>query len=112
TIAWGQVLPGHRWDSDAFKRAVNPRTFGILGAYNGHLANVGRVFVDATWHHWFDENLTGRQSYLDSDPDNPENPKWQGFLASAQGRAHYYRIQEFHRNVVMWLAPKSVQLCM
>lgn len=112
TIAWADVLPNHTWDSDAFKKDVTPHRFGVLGAYNGHASNVGRVFVDATWHHWFDENLTGRQGMLDSDPDNPENPKRQGFLATPQGRAHYYRIQEYHRNVALWLAPKSVQLCM
>src|SRR5258708_33314909 len=38
---------------------VTPRSFGIVGAYDGHRANVGRIAVDSTWHHFFDINLIG-----------------------------------------------------
>jgi hypothetical protein len=34
-----------------------PRSFGLVAAYDGQLAKVGRVVVDSTWHHWFSLNL-------------------------------------------------------
>jgi len=40
--------------------AVNNVTndeFGVLAAYDGHEVDVGRVVVDATWHHWFNINI-------------------------------------------------------
>lgn len=70
---------------------VNPREFGLLGAYDGHLpaAKVGRVLVDSTWHHWFNVNLRG----LDVTPHT----------------VNYKDILAYFRNVAVWLAPKAVQ---
>ncbi len=70
---------------------VDPREFGLLGAYDGHLpaANVGRVLVDSTWHHWFNVNLTG----LDATPHS----------------VAYKDILAYFRNVAVWLAPKERQ---
>lgn len=70
---------------------VEPREFGLLGAYDGHLpaANVGRVLVDSTWHHWFNINLTG----LDAPPHSTA----------------YKDILAYFRNVAVWLAPKERQ---
>ena len=44
---------------------VEPREFGLLGAYDGHLpaANVGCVLVNSTWHHWFNINLRGLDNF-------------------------------------------------
>ena len=36
---------------------VDSDEFGVLATYNGHRVNVGRVLVDATWHHWFNINV-------------------------------------------------------
>jgi hypothetical protein len=68
-----------------------PREFGLLGAYDGHqpAANVGRIAVDSTWHHWFNVNLIG----LD---DPPHSVSYKDILA-------------FFRNVAVWLAPKERQ---
>ena len=68
--------------------------FGVLAAYDGHAANVGRVFVDATWHHWFNVNLFGLVNA--SDPKHPAYdpivvPKWEA-------------IQTYYRNLPIWLA--------
>ena len=70
---------------------VEPREFGLLGAYDGHLpaANVGRVLVDSTWHHWFNINLRG----LDNLPHS----------------ANYKDILAYFRNVAVWLAPPATQ---
>ena len=67
----------------------NPTTFGVLGAYDGHRAgaNVGRIVVDATWHHWFNINLLG----------------------FANGDAGFEKIKNYYWNVGLWLSPKGKQ---
>lgn len=64
-----------------------PKTFGVLGAYDGHLATRGRVVTDATWHHWFNVNLIG----------------------FANGDANYEKIKNYFWNVGLWLAPTGKQ---
>jgi hypothetical protein len=66
---------------------VAGRTFGVLSAYDGHLAGVGRIVTDATWHHWFNINLIG-------------------FVRSS---AHYDKIRNYFWNVALWLAPEPKQ---
>lgn len=97
-----------------FKGSVNSKFFGVLGAYDGHAAgDMGRVVVDSTWHHWFDVNLIGRPiTNLDSAPFNGTNPKTQGFLASPSGLQALARIDNYFRNVAVWLSPKTKQRCM
>jgi hypothetical protein len=75
--------------------------FGVLAAYDGHRVDVGRVVVDATWHHWFNINTL---PYINaSDPAHPSyNPatvaKWE-------------EIKAYYRNVAVWLASPSLQRC-
>jgi hypothetical protein len=88
---------------DPNKGQVNGKTFGAIGAYNGHASNVGRVVVDSTWHHWFDVNLIGRPGLPAS------NPKSQGFLASPAGETAYAEIQNYFRNVALWLNSPAKQ---
>lgn len=70
---------------------TDPRAFGLLGAYDGHVpaAGVGRVLVDSTWHHWFNVNLIG----LDNTPHSNA----------------YKDILAYFRNVAVWLAPPERQ---
>lgn len=64
-------------------RDASPQRFGMVSAYDGESAEVGRVVVDSTWHHWFSMNLVGLRD-----------------LAPA-----YYRgMQNYYRNVGLWLA--------
>ncbi|HUG85018.1 MAG TPA: hypothetical protein VMM13_10655 [Euzebya sp.] len=81
---------------------VTGEEFGVLGAYDGHRAGVGRVFVDATWHHWFNINM---DPYRDgSDPghatyDPSVVDKWE-------------EIKAYLRNVASWLSPAGLQSCL
>lgn len=75
---------------------ANARSFGVVGAYDGHRVGVGRVTVDSTWHHFFDINLIG-------DPVAPF-PKTQGFKASADGLLALGHIEAYFRNIGVWLA--------
>jgi hypothetical protein len=112
-IAHAHVLADHTNLSDTNKGAADAKTFGAIGAYSGHACNVGRVVVDSTWHHWFDVNLTGRPiGNLDSAPFDGSNPKTLGFLATPSGQAEFARIQNYFRNVAIWLASPPKQNCM
>ena len=108
TEAWAQIRHDH--PDDGFKGCVQPNVYGVIGAYDGHDAHVGRVVVDSTWHHWMDVNLTGRPvDLLDSKPCDATNPKTQGFLASSEGMSHLERIYTYFVNVALWLAPEGQQ---
>lgn len=112
-IAWAHVQNDHTDVSDTNKQSCDPKTFGAIGAYDGEAAGAGRIVVDSTWHHWFDVNLTGRPiSALNAPPFNNTNPKTLGFLASPAGQQAWARIQNYFRNVAMWLASPSKRTCM
>ena len=106
-IATGKVLPetnhasepSHTGDPNYVATA---RTFGVIGAYDGHRAGVGRVVVDSTWHHFFDINLIG-------DPAAPAGPKQHGFHASPQGEAALAEITAYYRNIATWIARPARQ---
>ncbi|HEX8156388.1 MAG TPA: hypothetical protein VF526_03280 [Solirubrobacteraceae bacterium] len=101
------TLNGHQQSPEVIAWATsaadtNDRQFGVLGAYDGHRSGVGRVVVDATWHHWFNINLTG--FLASTDPKSPTFdpavvPEWE-------------EIKSYYRNVAAWLAPKAKQRCM
>jgi len=102
-IAWSSNGPGI---SDASKGTVSPLSFGAIGAYDGHQVNVGRVVVDATWHHFFNINLKG-------DPSSPDPAKRNGFYASSpNGTAEYAEIKAYFRNIAVWLATPERHRCM
>ncbi len=82
-----------------------PYSFGVIGAYDGHRANVGRVVVDATWHHFVNINLIGT-SFTTSGL-NPVKAK--GFYSGPGDTptADYERIKWYYRNLVYWLIPEG-----
>lgn len=91
---------------------TNDMTFGVIGAWDGHRVSKGRVVVDATWHHFFDINLTGDR-YLEDESLGPQHAqKLHGFYVpdGAGGRVacpQYKMIQWYFRNIVYWLIPAS-----
>ncbi|XVS60997.1 hypothetical protein ACQPYE_22085 [Actinosynnema sp. CA-299493] len=99
-VAWSSS--GSRPAERDEKGVLDATTFGAVGAYDGHQQEVGRVAVDATWHHFFDINLLG-----DRVNKNPEKRK--GFSASAEGRWAYERIKVYYRNIATWIAPPAKQ---
>jgi hypothetical protein len=68
------------------KPSAIEQDFGVIGAYDGHLAHVGRIVVDATWHHFFLVNVNA--------------------LALENG-VNWSKIQNYYRNIAGWLAPRS-----
>lgn len=125
-IAWARVQGDHtegrngNSGTDRNKGPATAKEFGAIGAYDGHLANVGRVVVDSTWHHWFDVNLIGRPLGHDAnnvpfdqvDEVQPGDPKAFGFEYSTAGQASYARIKNYFLNVAQWLGAPAKQNCM
>ena len=92
-IAWARVVEPGLADSG--------REFAVLGAYDGHLAGVGRVVADATWHHWFDINLIGDGGAVAGDAA--------GFDNTPAGQDALRQIEAYFLNVAVWLARPATQ---
>ena len=88
-IAWANPLPEPPYDHQKLPTPVTK--FAVIGAYDGHRANIGRVVVDSTWHHWFNMNLDGLQ---------------------AAGGNNWTKIKSYFRNCAVWLSPPSKQVAM
>jgi hypothetical protein len=112
-IATSRMLPGAAVPEFG-KPAIPGGTFGAIGAYDGHRAGVGRVVVDATWHHFININLTGASNGSDAEKDL-------GFLYAATLPAgdpervrierDYAQIRAYFQNIGMWIAPAPKQQC-
>ncbi|AFZ24243.1 hypothetical protein Cylst_1998 [Cylindrospermum stagnale PCC 7417] len=87
-IAEAIVIGGHKDEYSSLP--TKAKIFGVLGAYDGHKVNVGRVAVDATWHHFVNINIIG-------------------FNASDKDKKVYNDIKTYWRNIGVWLAPKKIQ---
>ncbi|MGB8701607.1 MAG: hypothetical protein WCD18_19505, partial [Thermosynechococcaceae cyanobacterium] len=83
-----------------------PRWTGTIGVYDGHQANVGRVVVHSTWHHFFDINLIGDNAANRPEFNDPRAALWQkGFTASPNGLRILSQIDQYYKNIVHWLSP-------
>ena len=83
--------------------ATTAGTYGAIGAYDGHGANVGRVVVQSTFHHFTDVNLIGDLWAINADgTPNPERRR--GFLVSPEGKAHLDDISVYFANIAKWIS--------
>jgi hypothetical protein len=84
--------------------------FGVIGAYDGHLVDevpdgVGRVVVDATWHHLFGMNVEQFASAYDAVQGGATDP------ALVERAGHWQQIKDYFQNVAIWLARPTTQRC-
>lgn len=84
-VAWANTLGDPPYDHE--KETTPPKRFGVVGIYDGQAADVGRVVVDSTWHHWFNINFIGLKADATTD--------------------YWERIQTHFRNVGIWMATKT-----
>ncbi len=102
-VAWG-VSGG---PGTSTKDPVIPELFGVIGAYDGHQADVGRVVVDSTWHHYVNINLNGTGA----------GPLGGGVASNGLYDAfgnptpEYEQIQQYFQNIAGWLEPNRLRLC-
>ncbi|THH42003.1 hypothetical protein [Neolewinella litorea] len=94
------------------KQATQHHSFGAISAYDGYLADVGRVVTDATWHHNVNVNLIGEQADIEGNRGTTEHPsKLTGFLSTASGQQHLQQIKHYFINTAVWLARKAQRRC-
>lgn len=114
-VATGKVLPG------VTSPALDPehtggiapaqgKTFGVIGAWDGHRVGKGRVVVDSTWHHFFDINLSGDRYLEDNNLPADQQQKLHGFyIPDGNGgrvpNQPYRMIMWYFRNIIYWLIP-------
>jgi hypothetical protein len=77
---------------------VEPRCYNVIVAYDGQYVNVGRVVVDASFHHFVDINLKGTETQRTGLYDKDGNPT-----------KDYLAIRQYYRNIVLWLCPPEVR---
>ena len=87
---------------------VDNQRFGVIAALDGHKhSSIGRVLVDATWHHFFNINIRQYQNIKDAIDNNGYTPT----AAEAEALAKYNFIQHYYRNIAYWLAKRDKQQC-
>lgn len=82
-IAYGSTLGEPPYN---FGKGPQPARakFPMISVYDGHLAGVGRVATDSTWHHWMDVNIA---TFKAADND------------------HWKKISRYFINLAVWLNP-------
>lgn len=118
-IATAHVPAGNTASSASgtnLKTATEAHSFGAVSAYDGHLAGVGRVICDSTWHHFVNVNLIGvvEGGGFDQfgDTDHVEDAsKHDGFLSSPAGQAALGKIVNYFNNIAVWIAPAGKISC-
>jgi hypothetical protein len=117
-VATGTVLGGH--PTPAFNSEIHSpsdiptesRSFGVIGAWDGHRAGKGRVVVDSTFHHFVNINLTGDFYLSQVEEVSPDDQRFFGFYVPdpLSGRRvptrEYLLVQWYYRNIVYWLMPE------
>jgi hypothetical protein len=81
---------------------TNDHTIGILCAYDGRAANVGRIVTDSSFHHYLDLNLIGDP--CGSSPDRQAGFSVGGLRGPVQPGGVLDDLQQFYVNTVTWLA--------
>ena len=85
-IAHSAVLAGST-ASGTNKAPTEAHTFPSISVWDGHKANVGRIVIDSTWHHFVNVNLLGL-----SDPD-------------------FEVIRQYYMNIARWMTRRKLMLC-
>ena len=101
-VAWG-VSGG---PGTSTKDPVVPELFGVIGAYDGHQAGVGRIVVESTWHHYVNINLNGTGAGS-LNGGVVTDGLYQGGVATAE----YEQIQQYFQNIAGWLEPNRIRIC-
>jgi hypothetical protein len=108
-IAWGHVT-SHTTDNTGIEGILDvpskATSFGVIGAYDGQAAGVGRVVVDSTFHHFVNINV------IASGANSSDPVKQAGFAYSPEGQAAYAQIRAYWRNIAIWLARPATQVKM
>ncbi len=86
-IATSFVLSGSTTAGGGGKTPTLPHCFPSIHVWDGRQANVGRIVVDSTWHHFVNINLNGF--------NQPE----------------FDTIQQYYMNIAKWISKPKIMLC-
>lgn len=86
-IAYGNTLSDPPLWHD--KGDIAAKRFGMISAYDGRTANVGRVATDSTWHHWMNLNI--------AELENAGGDNWE-------------KIKRYYLNLALWLSRPHIHL--
>ncbi len=116
-VASGRVRAGNTTRStgpNPMKTPTVAQTFGVVSAYDGHRARVGRVVCDSTWHHFVNVNLIGvleGNGFDEFSIAGESLTKHDGFLSSPSGLAALSKIKNYYTNVGVWISPPERHTC-
>ncbi len=102
-VAWG-VSGG---PGTSTKAPVAPELFGVIGGYDGHQADLGRIVVESTWHHYVNINLNG----IGAGPLGGGVPVDGLYDTLGNPTPEYEQIQQYFQNIAGWLEPDRIRIC-
>ncbi len=76
------------------KALTDPHCFPSIAVWDGRLANVGRIVVDSTWHHFVNINLNGAGSGL-----------------TGLTTADFNVIRQYYMNISLWISRRKSWWC-
>jgi hypothetical protein len=101
-IATSFVLGGSTTNGGSFGKALTePHCFPSIAVWDGRLANVGRIVVDSTWHHFVNINLNGVGSA------GGDIPGQQPGLTAAD----FGVVRRYYMNVSLWMSRRQSWWC-
>ncbi len=77
------------------KDETDPHCFPSISVFDGRPANVGRIVIDSTWHHFVNINLNGAGSA-------------QGGLTNSD----FTEIQHYYMNIAKWMSRRKYMFCL
>jgi hypothetical protein len=92
-IATSLVIGGSRTNS---KDPTDPHCFPSIGVFDGRVANVGRIVVDSTWHHFVNINLIGRLSINNDGLDASDIDV----------------VKQYFKNISLWMTRSRNMICL
>lgn len=101
-IATSFVLGGSTTNGGSFGKALTePHCFPSIAVWDGRLANVGRIVVDSTWHHFVNINLNGVGSA------GGDIPGQQPGLTAAD----FGVVRRYYMNISLWMSRRQSWWC-
>jgi hypothetical protein len=82
------------------KALTDPHCFPSISVWDGSPANVGRIVVDSTWHHFININLNG----IDSNIDRPG-------IQKGLNLSDFIAIRQYYMNISTWMTRRKSMHC-
>ncbi len=76
------------------KDSTDPHCFPSICVWDGRPANVGRIVIDSTWHHFVNINLDGS-----------------GSAQSGLSTADFNVVRQYYMNIATWMTRRKFMLC-